>query len=294
MNKPFVVIIEDDRDIAALFRHVVDMVGYRTEIALSGKIADDRLSNSKPDIVILDLNLPGVSGEEILKRIRKDKRLEQTKIIVVTAHAYRADTLPVEPDLVLLKPVSIEQLSVFIRRFGLPEEVEKELNPWDKKTGLYNQSFFINRLDSSLKQSKENSQYLFAILSFQLDQIHKQENVLDIMLWEATLRELVESLKNTVRPTDTIASFDQDNFYILLDNIAKKDIPIMVATRLEEMLNENLVNIGYKNLTPIGVGNTLCDDGYEKIDEILHVARNAQSFESNRYKSSTNVIAGFA
>jgi two-component system cell cycle response regulator DivK len=293
MNKPFVLIIEDDRDIAALFRHVVDMVGYRTEIALSGKIADDRLSNSKPDIVILDLNLPGVSGEEILKRIRKDKRLEQTKIIVVTAHAYRADTLPVEPDLVLLKPVSIEQLSVFIRRFGLPEEVEKELNPWDKNTGLYNQSFFINRLDSSLKQSKENNQYLFAVLSFQLDQIHKQENVLDIMLWEATLRELIESLKSTVRPTDTIASFDQDNFYILLDNIAKKDIPIMVATRLEEMLNENLVNIGYKNLTPIGVGNTLCDNRYEKIDEILHVARNAQSFESHRYKSSTNVIVGF-
>ena len=35
----------------------------------------------------------------------------------------------------------------------------------------------------------------------------------------------------------------------------------MVATRLEEMLNENLVNIGYKNITPIGVGNTLYDNG---------------------------------
>ena len=50
MSKPFVLIIEDERDIAALFRHVVDMVGYHTEIALSGQVAHDRLSNSKPDI----------------------------------------------------------------------------------------------------------------------------------------------------------------------------------------------------------------------------------------------------
>ena len=141
MIKPFVLIIEDDRDIAALFRHVIDMVGYRTAIALNGEDAIERLSAGKPDIVILDLNLPGVSGEDILKMIRKDERLDQTKIIVVTAHAHIAGTLSVEPDLILLKPVSIEQLSTFIRRFGLSEKPQTKLNPWDKNTGLYNQSF---------------------------------------------------------------------------------------------------------------------------------------------------------
>jgi DNA-binding response OmpR family regulator len=118
MAKPFVLIIEDERDIAALFRHVVDMLGYRTEIALNGKVATDRLANSQPDIVVLDLNLPEVSGEDILKKIRSDKRLDDTKIIVVTAYAYIAGSLPIEPDLILLKPVDIEQLSIFIRRFS--------------------------------------------------------------------------------------------------------------------------------------------------------------------------------
>ncbi len=292
MNKPFVLIIEDDRDIAALFRHVVDMVGYHTEIALSGRVANDRLSKSNPDIVILDLNLPGVSGEELLIKIRNDKRLDQTKIIVVTAHAYIANTLPVEPDLILLKPVSIEQLSTFIRRFGNTKESHTKPNPWNRKTGLYGQSLFTHRLDSSLTQLIENDDCLFAILSFNLNQIHKQENILDIMIWEATLREMVESLKNTVRPTDTIASFDQDSFYILIDNIADEDIPMMVATRLEEMLNENLESIGYKDLSPIGVGITLCNNRYENINEILHFAKNAQSFESHRYKSRTNVFVG--
>ena len=292
MNKPFVLIIEDDRDIAALFRHVVDMVGYRTAIALNGKDAIDRLSTSKPDIVILDPNLSGVSGEEILKKIHKDTRLDHTKIIVVTDHAYLADTLSVEPDLVLYQPISNEQLSILIRRFGATKESHTKPNPWDKNTGLYNQSFFTHRLDSSLTQLKENNQCLFAILSFKLDQIYKQENILDIMIWETTLREMMEPLKSTVRSTDTVASFDQDNFYVLLDNIANEDVPVKIATRLEEMLNENLESIGYKDLSPIGVRNTLCDNRYENINDILHVAKNALSFESHRYKSSANVFAG--
>jgi len=280
MNEPFVLIIEDDRDIAALFRHVVDMVGYRTETALDGQVAIERLSNSKPDIVILDLNLPGVSGEEILKTIRKDERLDQTKIIVVSAHAAIANALPVEPDLTLLKPVSIEQLSIFIRRFGLAEISLIEENPWDRNTGLYNQSFFMNRLDSSLKQSKENDQYLFAVLSFKLDQTHNLINSLDSKQWVSTLREIMKSLKSTVRPTDTFASFDQDNFYILIENMPNRDIPTMVATRIQEILGENLMGFGNKDQPPIGVGITLCDSSYENIDIILRDAKKAQSLAS--------------
>ncbi|MBT3316177.1 MAG: response regulator [Anaerolineae bacterium] len=277
MSEPFVLIVEDDRDIAALFRHVVDMVGYRTETALDGQIAIERLTNSKPDIVILDLNLPEVSGEEILKRIRKDKRLEQTKIIVVSAHAIIANTLPVEPDLTLLKPVSIEQLSIFMKRFALSEISLKDANPWDKNTGLYNQSFFINRLNSSLKQSKENEQYLFAILSFKLDQKHNLNNSLDSKQWVSPLRETAKSLKGAIRPTDTFASFDQDNFYILLENIPHIDIPLEVAARIKEMLEKNLVNINNKAQTPVAVGITVCDGKYKNIDEILQDVKKAQS-----------------
>ena len=58
MNKPFALIVEDDRDIVALFRHVLDLAGYRTEIALHGKVAAEYLAQSTPDIVLLDLNSP--------------------------------------------------------------------------------------------------------------------------------------------------------------------------------------------------------------------------------------------
>ena len=60
MDKPFALIVEDDRDIAALFRHVLDIAGYRTEVAMHGRDAVDRLKLGRPDITLLDLNLPGI------------------------------------------------------------------------------------------------------------------------------------------------------------------------------------------------------------------------------------------
>ena len=127
MGKPFALIIEDDRDIATLFRHIVDVAGYRTEIAFHGQVAIERLDTSMPDIVILDLNLPGITGNDILARIRKDRRFIRTKIIVVTAHSYMADSLSIEPDLILLKPVSLDQLTSFIKRFSDLEKSQKTI-----------------------------------------------------------------------------------------------------------------------------------------------------------------------
>ena len=70
MNKPVAFIVEDDRDIVALFRHVLDIAGYQTEIMLNGKEAMDRLEAFQPHIVLLDLQLPGMSGMDILARMR--------------------------------------------------------------------------------------------------------------------------------------------------------------------------------------------------------------------------------
>ena len=62
MDKPFALLIEDDRDIAALFRHVLDMAGYRSESVYDGLDAMERLATIQPDVVLLDLQLPGLSG----------------------------------------------------------------------------------------------------------------------------------------------------------------------------------------------------------------------------------------
>ena len=80
MEKPFALIVEDDRDIVALFRHVMDLAGYHTEILLNGKAAADYMAHSRPDIVLLDLGLPGMSGADILVTMHADERLKDVPV----------------------------------------------------------------------------------------------------------------------------------------------------------------------------------------------------------------------
>jgi len=284
MDKPFALIIEDERDVAALFRHVIDLSGYRTEIALHGTVAVERLANSQPDLVILDLNLPGVSGIEILEIIRKDQRLRHTKVIVITAHAHIAAGMPVQPDLILLKPISIEQLTSFINRFNLledsPKVVPMQEKPMDVYTGLYNQPFFLNRLESALKQAREMHEYLFAIFLFSVEPKNKIKAQMDPRYWELILREIAESLKNMLRPTDTLARFNPNTFYVLIENIPNDEITTMIADRIQTRLNKEIENIEKKVKLPIRIGILLCDSGYHNTEEIIADATYAQSLAS--------------
>jgi len=286
LEKPFALIIEDERDVAALLRHVMDMVGYRTEVTLNGGAGMERLSNSRPDLVLLDLNLPGVSGTKILEMIRKDQRLRLTKVIVITAHAQIAEGLSVEPDLILQKPLSIEHFSVLMQRFHEKMKYQKTVplkdEPWDRVTGLYNQSFFKNRLHFALMQSKEHAQYLFAVISLTLDQDDSVKNRVDIKRWISILQETANILKGVARSTDTIARFHQDQFYVLIENIANNDIPEQIASRIYDRLNEHLENLGSEMRFPVQLGIILCDRKYENIEQILQDVNTAKSLANSQ------------
>jgi DNA-binding response OmpR family regulator len=110
MSKPLALIIEDHLDAATIFSEALKAADFETEIIRSGDVALERLTNTVPDMVILDLNLPQVPGSDILARIRADTRLSKTCVIVATAHPQLADNVQGEADLVLLKPISFTQL----------------------------------------------------------------------------------------------------------------------------------------------------------------------------------------
>jgi diguanylate cyclase (GGDEF)-like protein len=280
MGKPFALIIEDERDIASLFRHVMDLLGFHTEVVFHGQTAVERLAGSRPDMVLLDLNLPGVSGNQILEIIRKEKRLSHTKVIVITGHAHIVGGLSVQPDLVLLKPVSIEQLTNLISRISLSEQSPKAIpvqqKPLDRPTGLYNQSFFTNRLESSLKQAREIDNYLFAVLLFKLEPGQRTKNQA-VYPWESVLQEIAAALRSILRPTDTIARFDPDTFYILIENIPNGEISVQIANRIQQILYRKIADIGDKIKIPIRIGILLCDQGYENFDMVLADAKYAQT-----------------
>jgi diguanylate cyclase (GGDEF)-like protein len=278
MDKPFAIIAEDDRDMAALLRHAIDMAGFRTEIAFHGEVAIDRIFNSRPDIVILGLNLPGISGSKILEMIRKNRRLSQTKVILVTADGNIADSLSEQPDLILLRPTNIDQLTGLVSRFELSikgqEAIPIKGDPVDDVTGLYNQPFFINRLESALKQAQEIDGYLFAVFLFTVESKYGVDRD-GAQHLESTLHEIADSLRGMLRPTDTLARFDPNSFYVLIENIPNGEISIMIANRIQKRLNQEIMNLEDKIKMPFRIGILLCGDGYAQADQIIADAKYA-------------------
>jgi len=109
-NKAVALIIEDEPDLIHIFARALELSGYQINTTSDGNEALAILGQMVPDIVVLDLHLPGVSGREILQTMRKDERLDNTRIILATADYRAADELRDDADLVLLKPISFKQL----------------------------------------------------------------------------------------------------------------------------------------------------------------------------------------
>jgi len=268
MDKPFALLIEDDRDIATLFRHVLDMAGYNSECVYDGLEAMKRLAVLQPDVVLLDLQLPGLSGVDILKNMRADERLKTIPVVVITAYAYYAKSLPVEPDLFLLKPVDIHDLSNLIQRLRDKKDKLRE-PPYDEITHLYTESFFSVRLIFALERVKRMELERFGVLFADLHPYKNLQEKLGEEVLNALLRKMADQFKSTLRPSDTLAWSADGYFLTLFEEIPSDDIPTMIAKRVGKGLNDflELQELGKDLRAQIGV--IMCDDSYENVQEIL-------------------------
>jgi DNA-binding response OmpR family regulator len=115
-DQPLAVIIEDHPDIAEMMAASVGAAGYQTEVIRHGQIALQRLGEVTPAMVVLDLHLPGVSGEAILRHIRDDERLAGIRVILISAEQQHAQLLRSMADFILLKPFSFDQLKTLASR----------------------------------------------------------------------------------------------------------------------------------------------------------------------------------
>jgi CheY-like chemotaxis protein len=110
MKMPLAFVIEDDEVIAKIFSTAVKEADYETVVIRDGIEAMERLKHEIPDLVVLDLHLPGISGINILREIRSDPRFIQTKVLIASADTTQSEFLRVYADKVLIKPIGFHKL----------------------------------------------------------------------------------------------------------------------------------------------------------------------------------------
>lgn len=134
-----ILIIEDDADIAESLQYNFKREGFRSTIAESGekglRIALDE--KSTPSLIILDLMLPGMSGMELCRRLRRETLTEKTPIIMLTAKAAETDRiagLDTGADDYVVKPFSVKEVIARVR--AVMRRSEKEKAPRYEDAGL--------------------------------------------------------------------------------------------------------------------------------------------------------------
>ena len=103
-------IVEDDEALAQGFAVALEEAGFDSKIFSEGSSALDFLNDMVPSIILLDLNLPGMSGEDILRSIRADERLAEIKVVIISADSTWASYLQNQATIVLTKPIGFRLL----------------------------------------------------------------------------------------------------------------------------------------------------------------------------------------
>lgn len=116
---PSVLLVEDDLDGRRLYAEWLTGAGFRVAEAHNGLQALERALDSRPDVVVTDLNIPGIDGFELTRRLKQDARTRDIPVLAVTGYAaFAADPGRARRagcDAVLPKPCSPDDLETAIR-----------------------------------------------------------------------------------------------------------------------------------------------------------------------------------
>ena len=115
-----VMIVEDNELNMKLFHDLLEAYGYRTIGTGNGLEVPDLARKHRPDLILMDIQLPEVSGLEVTKWLKEDAKLQAIPVVAVTAFAMKGDEERIREsgcEAYLSKPISVPKFIETIRRF---------------------------------------------------------------------------------------------------------------------------------------------------------------------------------
>lgn len=134
MQKPRIILVEDEEDIAALIKLQAEISGYKLHVEVDGLNGLRAIEREKPDLVILDIMLPGQSGLDVCRKVKTNPELKDIPVIIISAKSEELDVvlgLELGADDYVTKPFSpkilFSRVRAVLRRGTEPEKAPKNL-----------------------------------------------------------------------------------------------------------------------------------------------------------------------
>lgn len=245
MHKNSILIVDDEKDIVEVIMDVLSTEKYHLISALNGESALKVIEKEKIDLILLDLNMPGIGGYEVCRKIKKNPDTRIIPIIILSSNSQEVDkiaALSLGAVDYVTKPFSPGELRARVQSQlkikNMHEDLFKQRNVMsklvvhDELTGIYNRRHLMSRLDDELARASRYRSPL-AIMLLDVDDFKCINDTYGHQTGDVVLIEIATLIKDFARETDVVARYGGEEFVIILP---ETDIPgaVSFAERLLE------------------------------------------------------------
>lgn len=305
--KPFqpesylILVVDDVTKNLQLVMEILEQFGYSTTFALGGQQALDRLKTLKPDLILLDLMMPGINGLEVCEILKADPRLKDIPVIFLTASSERDHLIQAfEKGAIdyVTKPFHSPELLARVKTHLSLKQAQDELKAAyealeqlvviDPLTEIANRRAIFTFGEQEFQRAKRYHN-CFAVMMMDLDYFKKVNDTYGHFCGDQCLKLVAKTLNQGMREVDQLGRFGGEEFTAILP-----ETNLIEAVKLAERLRQRIailcpvIDNQMMNLS-ISIGVTT----YQKTDETVNdVFRRADKFLFQAKEQGRNQVVG--
>ncbi len=264
MARAKILVVEDDPLQAKEILEILDKTGYETIVANDGIDAIKKATKIMPDLILLDVIMPGLDGHEVSRWLKLEESTKGIPIIMLTVKKELTDKitgLQIGADDYLPKPYNELELNARIYASLRTKALQDELRLKNKQledllyrvecmavtdllTELYNRRKFHEVLANEIERTKRYSTP-FSLFMIDIDHFKSVNDNYGHQVGDDVLKEIAQIILSNIREIDTAARYGGEEFMVILPNTQKLDAR-NVAERIRTSIEKNRF-FGVKN-----------------------------------------------
>lgn len=287
-----ILLIDDDVELVAYLKESLEKQNYYVSIALSAERGLKIFYESKPDLILLDILLPDISGIEVLNQIIGKAKKERIPIIIISGeyskatqlHAYKLGVMDF-----LSKPVDIDIFMALIKnRFELKREWQDSIIV-DELTGAFNRKHF-NQVMKQLICDFKRTERVFSLALIDLDYFKKINDTYGHLIGDEVLQSLSELVQSSIRMEDTFCRFGGEEFAVFLPNTDASSA-LTVIQRIQERFaatdffaKNEIFHVTFSSgISEVTEAENIADKIVEEADQALYASKDAGRNQTTLY-----------